>query len=91
MRHQFHDHFATLLVCSSLASCQIPYWRVAFADDQCYGMIKWKQAAMGLQDFGLTLRNPDFVKLAEVWLRKRQPSYDSLEKGIAYRLRTPSS
>ena len=37
-----------------------------FADDQCYGMIKWKQAAMGLQDFGLTLRNPDFVKLAEV-------------------------
>lgn len=36
------------------------------ADDQCYGMIKWKQAGMGLQDFGLTLRNPDFVKLAEV-------------------------
>lgn len=41
-------------------------WRVTSADDQCFGMIKWKQAAMGLQDFGLTLRNPDFVKLAEV-------------------------
>jgi hypothetical protein len=63
-------------------------WRVASADDQCYGMIKWKQAAMGLQDFGLTLRNPDFVKLAEVWFRKRHPS---IGKGMAYRLRTLSS
>lgn len=36
-------------------------------NDQCYGMIRWKQAGMGLQDFGLGLKNPDFVKLAEAY------------------------
>jgi len=29
--------------------------------DDAYGMIKWKQAAMGLDDFGLDFGNPDFV------------------------------
>ena len=33
--------------------------------DDGYGMIKWKQASMGLQDFGLDYGNPDFVKYAE--------------------------
>ena len=33
--------------------------------DDAYGMIKWKQAGMGLPDFGLDLGNPDFVRYAE--------------------------
>ena len=33
--------------------------------DNAYGMIKWKQAAMGYADFGLDFSNPDFVKYAE--------------------------
>ncbi len=38
---------------------------VIVLNDSGYGMIKWKQADMGLADFGLTFTNPDFVKLAE--------------------------
>ena len=33
--------------------------------DDAYGMIKWKQAAMNLEDFSLDFGNPDFVKFAE--------------------------
>ena len=33
--------------------------------DDAYGMIKWKQKAMNLADYGLDLGNPDFVKYAE--------------------------
>ncbi len=33
--------------------------------DDAYGMIKWKQAGMGFDNFGLDLGNPDFVKYAE--------------------------
>jgi acetolactate synthase-1/2/3 large subunit len=33
--------------------------------DNAYGMIKWKQANMGLKDFGLDYGNPDFVHYAE--------------------------
>ena len=33
--------------------------------DNAYGMIKWKQANMGLANFGLDYGNPDFVKYAE--------------------------
>ena len=33
--------------------------------DNGFGMIKWKQAGMGLPDFGLNFGNPDFVKYAE--------------------------
>jgi len=32
--------------------------------DNAYGMIKWKQAAMGFKDFGLDYGNPDFVQYA---------------------------
>ena len=35
--------------------------------DNAYGMIKWKQAKMGLKDFGLDYGNPDFVKYAEAY------------------------
>ncbi len=33
--------------------------------DNAYGMIKWKQAGAGFQEFGLDYGNPDFVKYAE--------------------------
>jgi acetolactate synthase I/II/III large subunit len=33
--------------------------------DDAYGMIRWKQANMGFEDFGLTYGNPDFVQYAE--------------------------
>ena len=33
--------------------------------DDAYGMIKWKQAKMGFDNFGLNYGNPDFVAYAE--------------------------
>lgn len=33
--------------------------------DDAYGMIKWKQAGMGFQNWGLDYGNPDFVRYAE--------------------------
>ncbi len=33
--------------------------------DNAYGMVKWKQKDMNLNDFGLDFTNPDFVKYAE--------------------------
>ena len=33
--------------------------------DDAYGMIKWKQAAMGFDEFGLDYGNPDFVHYTE--------------------------
>ncbi|MBB4858403.1 acetolactate synthase-1/2/3 large subunit [Novosphingobium chloroacetimidivorans] len=38
---------------------------VLILNDNGYGMIRWKQANMGFEDFGLTYGNPDFVKYAE--------------------------
>ena len=38
---------------------------VVILNDNAYGMIKWKQEGQGLQNFGLDLGNPDFVKYAE--------------------------
>ena len=40
---------------------------VLILNDGSYGMIRWKQANMGFQDFGLTYGNPDFVKYAEAY------------------------
>ena len=37
---------------------------VVVLNDSAYGMIKWKQQHMGLQDFGLDFANPDFVAYA---------------------------
>ncbi|MBO6784549.1 MAG: acetolactate synthase large subunit, partial [Alphaproteobacteria bacterium] len=38
---------------------------VLILNDNSYGMIRWKQANMGLADWGLEYGNPDFVKYAE--------------------------
>lgn len=38
---------------------------VIILNDNSYGMIKWKQAGMGFENYGLDLENPDFVKYAE--------------------------
>jgi len=35
--------------------------------DNAYGMIKWKQAGKGFDNFGLDYGNPDFVKYAEAY------------------------
>ena len=37
-------------------------------------MIKWKQADMGLADFGLDYGNPDFVRYAESYGASRAPA-----------------
>ena len=38
---------------------------VLVLNDSAYGMIKWKQANMGLANYGLDFGNPDFVRYAE--------------------------
>ena len=38
---------------------------VLVLNDNAYGMIRWKQANMGFDDFGLTYGNPDFVQYAQ--------------------------
>jgi acetolactate synthase I/II/III large subunit len=38
---------------------------VTVLNDNSYGMIRWKQAQAGFQDWGLEFGNPDFVKYAE--------------------------
>jgi len=38
---------------------------VLVLNDSAYGMIRWKQAEMGLKDFGLQFKNPDFVQYAQ--------------------------
>lgn len=38
---------------------------VIILNDNSYGMIKWKQEAMGFDNYGLDYKNPDFVKYAE--------------------------
>jgi len=38
---------------------------VLVLEDRAYGMIRWKQAQMGLPDFGLEFGNPDFPRYAE--------------------------
>jgi acetolactate synthase-1/2/3 large subunit len=40
---------------------------ILLLDDHAYGMIRWKQAAAGFPDWGLTFQNPDFVKYAEAY------------------------
>jgi acetolactate synthase-1/2/3 large subunit len=37
---------------------------ILILQDNAYGMIRWKQAADGFPDFGLTFGNPDFVAYA---------------------------
>src|ERR1700726_2730194 len=40
---------------------------VLIIEDHGYGMIRWKQAAMGFEDFGLSFANPDFVRYAQAY------------------------
>ena len=40
---------------------------VLIVRDDAYGMIRWKQAEMGLPDHAMTFGNPDFVTLAEAF------------------------
>ena len=40
---------------------------VLVLNDSGYGMIKWKQADMGFENWGLDYTNPDFVKYAECY------------------------
>lgn len=38
---------------------------VIILNDSAYGMIKWKQEDLALDDFGLDYKNPDFVQYAQ--------------------------
>ncbi|HEY4135127.1 MAG TPA: acetolactate synthase large subunit [Alphaproteobacteria bacterium] len=38
---------------------------VVILNDSAYGMIRWKQAVDKFADFGMTFKNPDFVRYAE--------------------------
>jgi len=40
---------------------------VLILQDNAYGMIRWKQAADGYPDFGMTFGNPDFVAYAHAY------------------------
>jgi acetolactate synthase-1/2/3 large subunit len=40
---------------------------VLILNDNSYGMIRWKQANMGFNDWGLEYGNPDFVKYVEAY------------------------
>ncbi len=59
--------------------------------DDAYGMIRWKQANMGFDDFGLTYGNPDFVKYAESYGASghRVESSDHLREVLAHCRDTP--
>ena len=59
--------------------------------DDSYGMIRWKQANMGFEDWGLTYGNPDFVKYAESYGAHghRVESADHLKEVLAHCRDTP--
>jgi acetolactate synthase-1/2/3 large subunit len=40
---------------------------VLLVRDGAYGMIRWKQAEMGLDNFGMSFGNPDFVRYAQAY------------------------
>jgi acetolactate synthase I/II/III large subunit len=40
---------------------------VLILEDNAFGMIRWKQAADGFPDFGMTFGNPDFVAYARAY------------------------
>jgi acetolactate synthase-1/2/3 large subunit len=58
---------------------------IVIVRDDGYGMIKWKQDAMKLADYGLNFSNPDFVKLAESFhaTGHKADSPDEFEKILA--------
>jgi len=60
-------------------------------NDSSYGMIRWKQANMGFEDWGLTYNNPDFVKYAESYGANgyRIESAEHLRETLAHCRDTP--
>ncbi len=64
---------------------------VLILNDNSYGMIRWKQANMGFEDWGLTYGNPDFVKYAESYGAHghRVESAEHLTKTLAETLDSP--
>lgn len=64
---------------------------VIILKDDCYGMIKWKQQAMHLENFGLDFGNPDFVKYAEAYgaTGHRLKSAGELADLLSHCLNTP--
>jgi len=40
---------------------------VLILNDSAYGMIRWKQAVDGFEDYGMRFGNPDFVRYAEAY------------------------
>lgn len=64
---------------------------ILILNDNGYGMIKWKQAGMDFQDFGLTYGNPDFIKYAESFGANgyRIQKADELGTQLAHCLKTP--
>ena len=58
--------------------------------DDAYGMIRWKQAEMGMANFGMSFGNPDFVRLAEAYgartaIARRAPQSSGLRSRDASR------
>ncbi len=64
---------------------------VLILNDSSYGMIRWKQANMGFDDWGLTYGNPDFVKYAESYgaFGHRVESAAHLKELLLHTLNTP--
>jgi len=64
---------------------------VLILNDSSYGMIRWKQANMGFDDWGLTYGNPDFVKYAESYgaFGHRVESAAHLKELLQHTLNTP--
>ena len=58
---------------------------ILILNDSGYGMIKWKQEGMGLEDYGLDFGNPDFVQYAESYGAKgyRVKSAEDFERTLA--------
>ena len=69
--------FANVLFCTYQSFLSLPIQELAtcvqynidvvhiILNDNAFGMIKWKQADAGFENWGLDLKNPDFVELAK--------------------------
>ena len=64
---------------------------VLVLNDSSYGMIRWKQANMGFDDWGLEYGNPDFIQYAEAYgaIGHRVTSTDALPSILSTALSTP--
>ena len=57
---------------------------VLVIEDHAFGMIRWKQSTDDFPDFGMTFRNPDFVRYAEAYGAKgtRVKAVDELRPAL---------